>query len=303
MSEINKLSLPDSGFRLIEIDNAFWGKDFEGNLIYALKTNDNIDSQKKISSKYLKLFINNEFMQSGENSTVIYNILWIDKSIDFNNEIISIILAYNELQHPKSLIDFFMKLSKIFKERPKLNKSGLIGFYGELILIFCLQSKIDLISLYQSRDKLLFDFSISEKFKLEVKTTTKNKREHHFKFDQINHPMLTVIIASIILDYDDKGTTIVQLINEIIDKFAPNVDFLINIHSKLAEFDKSDSDQIRFNKVIACQSINFYNSLDLPQLLNEEERNKIYNLEFDADLSNLIPITFQDIFSLFGSLS
>ena len=57
-----------------------------------------------------------------------------------------------------------------------------------------------------------FDFSISEKVKLEVKATVKNIRTHHFRHEQLMTEVYDIFVLSYLLRYDDEGLSLFELL-------------------------------------------------------------------------------------------
>jgi hypothetical protein len=301
LNEINFESLPTKGFRLIEYEKNYWGRDNKGNLVFAVKEETEVQESKFLNTKYLKLFINNLFdINGGVKKNERFTVLVLESEIDFEREFIEIVLAYlRELKHI-SLIDFFIRLSSLLSQESKANKIELIGLYGELLLLRLLYKtyNLNLVGKYQSVDKLLFDFSISEKLKIEVKSTTNDQRIHHIRLNQVYYENIKVFIASIILKKDDSGTSLKELIESVISDLSPSLDFIVLINSKLKNWSDDEINNIRFNELIGYEKIKFFDSKNISRLLGSVHEENIFNIEFDVNLSTIDPINFSEIMDL-----
>ena len=64
---------------------------------------------------------------------------------------------------------------------------------------------------------------LSEKKKIEVKTTLKEDRIHHFLHQQLDTDRLDIRVISILLQKDDAGMSLLDLINNTLNNDLSNI--------------------------------------------------------------------------------
>ena len=82
-----------------------------------------------------------------------------------------------------------------------------------------------------------FDFSINENKRMEIKSTIKTSRTHHFKHDQLLSELYDIRIVSVMLQKNDYGESLGELIEQIRDKFADN--YALLIHSTMQKISRT----------------------------------------------------------------
>lgn len=147
----------------------------------------------------------------------------------------------------------------------KPTDDAVTGLIGELIFILNSKDKVKTIKCWHSAIDDTYDFS-SESVKLDVKTTRSGIRHHYFSSTQI--PASTskrVLIASVLIDSVEMGTTLGQLINKVnenlpsdlADKVNSSVLKQIGTHPGMVLNPQIDVDN-------TLKSINIYDSHEIP---------------------------------------
>ena len=85
-----------------------------------------------------------------------------------------------------------------------------ILFENLMFCIFIVANFIWLVQIWKTTKT----FSISEKLKLEIKSTTKNSRTHHFRHEQLMTELYNIYVLSYMFRYDDEGLSLWELILE-----------------------------------------------------------------------------------------
>lgn len=102
--------------------------------------------------------------------------------------------------HPKmsanEISEIFRTLNDFFSTDRSYSNAELQGLYCELFTILFFMNKINLVANWQQRDKLKFDFSINQTTKIEVKSTIKTVRQHHFLHEQLATELYNIYILS-----------------------------------------------------------------------------------------------------------
>jgi len=166
------------------------------------------------------------------------------------------------------------QMKSLFESQLKYKPAddAVTGLIGELIFILNSKDKVKTIKCWHSAVDDTYDFS-SESIKLDVKATRSGIRHHYFSSTQI--PASTgkkVLIASVLIDSVEMGTTLDQLINKVnenlsldlADKVNSSVLKQIGTHPGLVLNPQIDIEN-------TLKSINIYDSLDIPCPRYEEQ--------------------------------
>jgi len=180
----------------------------------------------------------------------------------------------------------FEKLESIFIKLSKTSNKSILGLWGELFLIATANNSEYIINSWHKDANDKFDFNDGID-KLEVKTTTQNRRKHNFEIQQLKkYSNSLTIIASIITIETDNGKSIGNLLNQIKNKIS------LDLYEKLIlkTFDVigdkiNDIGNSKFDYKIAESEIKFYFSDDIPK--PEIIPAEVFEVRFQTDLSNI----------------
>jgi hypothetical protein len=160
----------------------------------------------------------------------------------------------------------YEKLESIFIRLSKTSNTSILGLWGELFLIAISKTPEYLISSWHKEQNDKFDFNDGID-KLEVKTTTQNRRVHNFEIRQLKlfGNSLTVI-ASVMTTEIDNGKSI----RDIIDLIKAKVSSDCYENLVLKTFDVigdniNESSESRFDFNMAQSQTKFYFSEDIPK--------------------------------------
>ena len=131
-----------------------------------------------------------------------------------------------------------------------------------------------------------FDFSITEKLKLEIKATTKNTRTHHFRHEQLMTEVYDIYVLSYLLRHDDEGLSLLELINESKTYLSYDPRKLVKINLVLKNVSQERLDNFRFNNDYTRANMHFYKAEDIPKF-NESSPSGVINAEYDCVLDNV----------------
>lgn len=186
----------------------------------------------------------------------------------------------------KYTVGKFIELFKALKETPRKTIQGL---WAELFLIDQSYFPENLIAGWHSIPEEKFDFSFG-RLRLEVKSSATDTRTHHFSTGQLNPINNTeIIIASILINVNVGGDSLIDLLNRINDKlndFPRQKEKLhLLVYSTLGiNIDKIK--QIKFDYELAKESLQFYKSVDIPKIENKIIPKEVSNVKFVSDLVN-----------------
>jgi len=284
---ISSIIKPESGFLFKKYEGAYWGKDCLDNVVFGMKSNDNMTTIVE-STKWLSLLLNIDCEIITANQTTIEKLnLLILKNSDQLDIFISLASVFTNNETKYTFLKFFVYLKDLFSAEGKTSTIELQGLYGELYtLIYFKQYLSQDISVYfQSKNMLKFDFSFSDTNKMDVKTTIKEVRSHHFKNEQLNNLRYDIKIVSILMLKDDKGLSLFTLIEKCKEFFSNSLSTLLNIEKIIKNWEIKDLYTISFNEQYIKDNLRVYDSNDIPRL-TEKTNEGIYNIEFDSDLTN-----------------
>lgn len=178
----------------------------------------------------------------------------------------------------------FSSLSALFDKERKVSEIELQGLFSELYTIIHFNKKsCDLSKFWQSRNMMKFDFSISEKKRLEIKSTLRSSRTHHFKHDQLLSELYDIYIISFMLRKSDFGIALEDLVETIRETYPDNYALLMRIETSIAHVDKDILREIKYDELYLKENIKYFNAKDIPHF-NEKTPDGVFNAEYDCCL-------------------
>lgn len=129
---------------------------------------------------------------------------------------------------------------------------------------------------------------------MEIKSTIRTSRTHHFKHDQLLSELYDIRIVSIMLQKNDYGESLGELIEWIRDKFADNYALLVHIESIISQIDSEELYRIKYDSTYTKMNLRYYNAKDIPHF-NEKTPDGVFNAEYDCTLDTSPAISEQDM--------
>ena len=182
----------------------------------------------------------------------------------------------------EKLISLFTKFSK-----PSLNT--IQGLWAELLIIEQSKNPDYLIKSWHNSNSDKYDFNDGDN-KIEVKSTTKSRRIHNFSLEQlIPNANSKLIVSSIMTIETGTGTSIFDLVELIESKLNDQI-LIFRINEMLAitlgeDFEKAFD--IFFDYKFSVDSIQHYESVDIPTINIGIIPSNILNVRFDCDLTDV----------------
>lgn len=295
ISKINSLTKPFSGFNVFKYKGFIWGIGCDGETIFGLESSLSKETEITQTTKCLKLYINRKFICLINKKQQYKNLsLYILYNTDLKMQEIFVRLCLsmsNGLTEEQMLKNFY-NLKDLFMNQKKPSLIELQGMFGELFSIYYLKLnyELDISTYYQKEKNRKFDFSITDKKKIEIKTTIKPERVHHFLHQQLDIDRFDIKIISLMLQKDDCGLSLLELINECRDMFSNYLIIILYIEMMTKNIDDSELDSIKFNLEYAKNNLKIYNGVDVPRL-KEKDINGVFNIEYDVNLENVQSIS------------
>lgn len=299
---LNTLPVPQEGFRFFSYDanNSYFGKDSNGNIAFAIESNNKKLKSFIQSTNNLAYFFNLNAQCYFEERTSIktIHILLCKNS---KEEIIDAFLRLTQafaISNPNDhryLTKLFSELTLLFSKETVSQEKELQGLFAELFtILYFNEQNCDLAPFWQSKDKMKFDFSINENKRIEVKSTIKSNRIHRFKHEQLLSDLYDIKVISFMFQKNDCGYSLKDLINDILIKYSSNLALILHIENLIKNVDDSILSSLKYDKPYTIQNVKIFNAIDIPHFY-EQNPEGVANTEYDCDLTNIVPVSVEQL--------
>ncbi|MFK7949680.1 MAG: PD-(D/E)XK motif protein [Saprospiraceae bacterium] len=229
--------------------------------------------------------------------TGIYTIVFLKSdSIELQQYFLGIIyLMVDKLPINPEYREVKKEIDKIINLFSKLSKPAIKtvqGLWAELIVIEQSSNPDYLVQSWHKSIKDKFDFNDGFD-KIEVKSTSKNKRIHNFSNEQLNpNENSKLLIASIFTIETGIGKNIFGVV-ELIKSKLKNKTLGFRIDEVIVEtlgksFEKSF--EVFFDYQLAVDSLKYYKCSNIPKIKTLNIPNEITNVRFDCNIEQVLNI-------------
>ena len=200
------------------------------------------------------------------------------------------------------LSNLITSIEEYFKISPDLNTKNLqIGVYGELLCIKILYENgyHEILEKYHNNFYSKHDVEISSKIRLEIKTTSTEKRIHSFKHNQIHRDDVDVFVGSSIIETAQEGYSLFDLFEEIINLY-PNPESKFSLEKLKQRCGVTNENKgITAALEKAYCDYKFFDAKELPQL-KEQIPNGVTSITYDVDCSLSNEISIDNLITIFN---
>jgi len=190
------------------------------------------------------------------------------------------------VDQPYVMNELFSALVNLFAQEGKSTEKELQGLYAELYMIYYfLRRGINLCPFWQKQDKMNFDFSISEFKRIEVKSTVRSERIHHFRHEQLLSDLYDIVVASVLLRKDDAGLSLFSLIEEVRSAITQDFRTLLYIDRFIKNIPENELRALRYDETYTYENIRFYPAFSIPKF-SEMQPDGVTHTEYDSDLTS-----------------
>lgn len=305
LNKLNDLTTPAIDYKLFTIDNYryYFGKDRLNNIIFVIEsTNDKLKAFSQ-ETKNLEFFFNLEakFTFNDAHNIIETKTVHLLKCKNMNADVqeafvrLTQAFALNNFDEDQYyLTKLFTILTALFSKEEQVSKIELQGLYAELYSILYLNEKgCDISSFWQSRDKMKFDFSINGKKRIEVKSTTKANRIHRFSHDQLLSDLYEIKVVSVMLQENDCGLSLRDLINKVFATFDTNMSMLFHIEQLIRNVCEGELSALKYDEAYTKNNLKIFNAANIPHF-EEFNPDGVSNTEYDCDLSGCSAIEISE---------
>ncbi len=261
-------------------------------------------AQKNIRLKYLELTHNLECKISENNKTQFQNFTVIvfrsnQESLQQYFLGISETLIKSLSANPteQEVFQSFRNFVEIFRTLSDTPTKTIQGLWAELFVIANAKEPTTLLNYWHNLPEEKFDFNADTE-KLEVKSSSTLERIHTFASEQLNQPTdKQVLVASLFVKQTTHGHSISQLANSIQHKVTDNdlTEKLFTLISKSLGNTVEQSIKIKFDFDLAKNSLRFYKHQDIHKIEKIDIPNKVSEVRYKSDLTELKSINPNDI--------
>lgn len=292
------ISKDNIDFFMDDCGEYFVGKNRKGETCFAFRCNQNSQENVVFITKKISLEYNALVYDSKSNNKYKLTVLtYIEKDYENEKTFIDLCrLLIVELNHKnkEEITEDFYLLNKFFNNKIKYTDIELQGLFAELYTIRNFKTDLHLEHFWQSEGMMNFDFSFDENTKLEIKSTLKQKRIHHFKHNQLTTNKYNIKVLSYMLQKDDFGLSLYDLLVESIEIMQSYPKKLFRLKKYIFDIDKDTLKAISFNEQYLLENIKLFNAIDVPKF-NEISPEGVSNAEYDCVLDNIVGFSGIDI--------
>jgi Putative PD-(D/E)XK family member, (DUF4420) len=179
------------------------------------------------------------------------------------------------------------QLVELFRALEKPPRKSVLGFWGELFVMSRAMDVLTTARAWHLLPEERFDFSLGCQ-RLEVKTASGRRREHHFAFEQLVPVSATqIIIASLLIERSSAGPSVSDLLTSIRSAARYDAELLLHIDevvaTALGAAWRRAMDE-RFDDRLAASTLAFFDSETVPKPATALPP-EVSEVRFKSDLS------------------
>lgn len=303
VSKVKEIQTPSSDYIVFKTDNnkCYYGIDSQNHVVFLIISK--LKNQKTICQETKSLtFLYNKpckFVIDGEiKKEAMHLLICREKDSEKIGAFIRLTFAFaaqdtdnDQLYLPK----LFSSISTLFDKSKEVTEKELQGLFSELYVIFMFyRYGLDLSKYWQSKSRMKFDFSLSDTKRLEIKSTIKSTRIHHFRHEQLLNELYDIKIVSLMLQKNDRGLSLLDLISKIRSIFYNNYSLMLHIDAITTQLDVERMSSVRYDETYLKENIRFYCAGKIPHF-SEKNPEGVFNAEYDCCLDNISGISFEQL--------
>jgi hypothetical protein len=273
-------------------DNLFIGRDSDGYASVVILSNRPNKTPLRQKTKLLSVECNVAVIYNLDGKTykdVVHIIRCLadsEKEIDIFIELAPLFSeASIDANQEDAILETVAILTSFFADNSEPSYTELQGLFAELYTIWSFSEIIDLAKYWQSKDRMKFDFSLSGTDKIEVKSTMKNERRHHFRHEQLLSDAFCIYVVSYMFREDDAGLSLYELIDKTkpLLQVDPRKVLIVDMYIKNTSEDRLR--KMRFNEYLIKYNRKVFKAENIPRF-EEHTPNGVSNAEYDCVLDN-----------------
>lgn len=272
--------------------DVYCGYDENNYFFIAIESNDNTTETYNQITRELEFRYNitckvtiNEVHKVGKFHILICKTL-DKKHLDIFKRLISSFVLNEDYHNSDKISDLFSSFLSLFSKPLNRDYKDFEGFFTELyFILYMYKQGLNVSKYWQTKEKMKFDFNFSEVCKLDIKSTSKPNRIHHFLHEQLASEIYDIRIVSFKVRTSDQGLSINDLITRVrevlllplhVEKYINNyISNTVNVE---------ELDNLKFDEPFLLDNIRFYNANSIPKF-DCKQPNGVTKTEYDSDLT------------------
>lgn len=302
--KIESISTFDSDYLVFGVDEnkCYYGKNRNGEIVFMIPSSSARSNSFCQETKSLLFHYNRNCAFSLEGTTTkktMHVFVCKEKSKEKIDAFIRLTYAFSitdSENDPYYIPKLFSAISMLFDKQRNISEIELQGLFAELfVILYFYRNGCRIDKYWQSRNKMKFDFSIDGKRRLEIKSTLKSNRIHHFKHEQLLSELYDIKVVSLILQKNDRGLSLKDLIDSIRATFTDNFALLLHIEQIVSQVDDEQLSFCRYDETFAENNIRFFDAASIPRF-REKTPEGVFNAEYDCCLEGIQMVSQSDMF-------
>ena len=247
---------------------------------------------KEVSTKYStdNLNVQIDTVLHFENNGYYFHIITATKNDMYSISQFEVIYEYifKKISEPISGNELNILITSIedyFRTTPEKDLFSLqVGVFGELFTIKYLYESgyKRIIEKYHDNFYSKHDVEIDEENRIEIKSTSSEKRIHTFKHNQIFRDDINVYVSSVMLEQSKEGLSLYDLFQEVIEMYD-NPDSILGLKKLMKRCGVGEENVgLKFAEAKAYNDIKIYDAKGLPKI-NLPAPDGVTNIKYDVD--------------------
>ena len=133
---------------------------------------------------------------------------------------------------------------------------------------------------------------------MEIKSTLKDVRIHHFKHEQLLSELYDIIIGSLLLRESNMGISLYDLILKVKENAKNNYKTLLYIENFIKNIPEEKLKDLRYDEIYLRDNMRFYRANMVPRF-NEKTPEGVSKAEYDSNLNNVESLSENDVIEWF----
>lgn len=302
-NRLNEIKIFNDGYSVFDTENlnSYFGRDNKNNTVFMMDSSSPNKLPICQETKTLKLLTNKKVKIRDSRHNIYYktvHILLCKSQEEYTVKAFVRLTNAFAIDGPVSQYDIFRlfaSISSLFDKDRDISEKEIQGLFGELYTIIFLKNfNCDIARYWQSKPKMKFDFSINEKKRIEVKSTLKTERVHHFKHEQLLDELYDIKVVSIKLRKSDGGISLNNLVDKIHELYANNYNLLLYIEKIIGKLNQEYVDSFQYDKSYLETNIAIFDAKEIPHF-NVKTPEGVYNAEYDCNLDNICSLSLPEM--------
>ena len=292
IERINNIVVPCENYLMFRVEsgNCYFGKDFEGNINFMMESSSPKIPAIHQETRSLRFIFNKKCILQFNDTTVtkmMHVLTCKERELEKIKAFIRLTKSFSCTDTGLDqyyLAKLFFSISALFDKQRQVSESETQGLFAELYAILFLRNiGCDVAKYWQSRNRMKFDFSIDAKRRIEIKSTLKSERIHHFRHEQLLSELYDIKIVSMMLKKNDCGVSLLDIVKQIREFYSDDFALMLHIENTISCIENDYLYNLKYDEVYLENNLRFYDAKDIPHF-NEKTPDGVFNAEYDCHM-------------------